>query len=164
MRYTFIFCFMVFSAMAGESAQEEAKKGDRVAIHYTGTLSDKTVFDSSKGRDPLAFVLGLGQVIPGFDKAVTGMKPGETKTVTIPAKDAYGPYDKKLLRVVKRSYFPAHVDVKKGMKFQSINAMGFPQIVTVLRCGNEEVSLDANHPLAGKNLTFQITLIKVENA
>lgn len=138
----------------------KAKAGDTVRIHYTGTLSDGSVFDSSKGREPLEFTLGGGQVIPGFDAAVTGMEVGEEKTVTIAAEDAYGPRRKDLLLEVPRAQFPPHIEVEPGQRLQL--SQGEDVFVVMVRdATTDAVLLDANHPLAGEDLTFALELLEL---
>ena len=135
-----------------------ATSGDTVHVHYTGTLSDGSEFDSSRGRDPLTFTLGAGQVVPGFDKAVAGMEVGETKTVTIPAKDAYGEPDPEQTVTIGRDQLPAGAEVSVGDQLQMGLGNGQVVVVTVAEMDAETVTLDANHALAGEDLTFEITL------
>ena len=139
----------------------QAASGDTVRIHYTGTLEDGTEFDTSQGRDPLEFVLGSGQVIPGFDKAVTGMSAGEQKTVTIEAADAYGDRHTELVQEVARSIIPADLEPAVGMQLQGQSDDGQVQHFVVTAVGDDTVTLDANHPLAGRALTFAIELVSV---
>jgi len=136
----------------------QVKDGDTVKVHYTGTLNDGTVFDSSEGRDPLEFTLGQGQLIPGFEKTVLGMASGESRTVTIPAEEAYGPYRDEMVLAVPRSQFPADMKPELGMQLQVGQDDGQGMVVTITGLSDEEVTLDANHPLAGKELTFTIQL------
>ncbi|MEL6615267.1 MAG: peptidylprolyl isomerase [Bacteroidota bacterium] len=138
-----------------------ATSGDTVRVHYTGTLDDGTQFDSSAGRDPLEFTLGAGQVVPGFDKAVDGMEVGETKTVTIPAKEAYGEVDPNQQVTVGRDQMPPGADISIGDRLQMGMGNGQVLIVTVVEVNDESVVLDANHALAGQDLTFEITLDSV---
>ena len=139
---------------------QQAKHGDTVRIHYTGTLRDGSVFDSSRGREPLEFVLGSGQVIPGFDVAVTGMAPGEQKTVTIPAAQAYGEPREEMVVAVGRDEFPPHVTPEPGQRLQmSDGTQSFA--VVVREVSDDQVVLDANHPLAGEDLTFALELVEV---
>ncbi len=140
----------------------EAAQGDTVHIHYTGRLEDGTVFDSSEGRAPLEFVLGSGQVIRGFDDAVTGMSVGEEKTVTIPASDAYGDHREDLVIPVSRSDLPGGLEPEVGQHLQMSTPDGQTFQVSVLETNDEKVVLDANHPLAGKDLTFDIQLVKAD--
>ncbi|MBT8417195.1 MAG: peptidylprolyl isomerase [Silicimonas sp.] len=139
----------------------QAKNGDLVRIHYTGTLEDGSTFDSSNGRDPLEFTLGSGQVIPGFDKAVDGMAVGEEKTVDIVADDAYGARDPNAVQAIPRDKVPDDVPLDIGTRLQLSTPTGQPITVTVAEVSEEEVKLDANHPLAGKDLTFQIELVEI---
>ena len=139
---------------------QQAKPGDTVRVHYTGTLDDGTEFDSSQGRDPLEFTLGAGQVVPGFDAAVTGMQPGETKTVTIPAAEAYGDPRPELLLSVPRTQIPPNVEPRVGQRLQvGRGAQAFP--VLVHEVTDEHVVLDGNHPLAGQDLTFELELVEI---
>lgn len=137
-----------------------ATQGDTVRIHYTGRLEDGTVFDSSEGRDPLEFVVGTGQVIPGFDRAVDGMALGEEKTVTIPADEAYGPRRNDLLINVGRTEMPSGLSPEVGQRLQMSTPDGQTFQVTIAEAGEETVVLDANHPLAGQDLTFEIQLVE----
>ena len=139
----------------------EAKSGDTVRIHYTGTLADGSTFDSSEGRDPLEFKLGSGQVIPGFDKAVTGMSVGDEKTVEIPAADAYGPEDANAKQSFPRDKIPNDIPLEIGTRLQLSGPQGQPIMVTVSEVTDEAVILDANHPLAGKDLTFKLALVEI---
>ncbi|MEM0962228.1 MAG: FKBP-type peptidyl-prolyl cis-trans isomerase [Bacteroidota bacterium] len=136
------------------------QSGDTVHVHYIGTLSDGTEFDSSRGRDPLAFTAGVGQVVPGFDAAVLGMEPGETKTVTILAKDAYGEPDPEKTLIVGRDQMPEG-DISLGDQMQIGLQGGGTVVVTVTEITDDEVTLDANHQLAGEDLTFEITLVEI---
>ncbi|HEX8299604.1 MAG TPA: FKBP-type peptidyl-prolyl cis-trans isomerase [Rubricoccaceae bacterium] len=137
----------------------QATAGDTVHIHYTGTLADGSEFDSSRGREPLRFTLGAGQVVPGFDRAVAGMAEGETQTVTIPAAEAYGEHDPENTLVVPAGQLPPGVTLGDRL------ALGTPDggqvAVTVTALDAEGATLDANHDLAGKDLTFEITLVRI---
>ena len=135
--------------------------GQTVHVHYTGTLADGSEFDSSAGREPLAFTAGVGQVVPGFDKAVVGMEVGETKTVTIPAAEAYGEADPEQVLVVGRDQMPDG-EVAVGDQLQVGLDGGGAVVVTVTEADAETVTLDANHALAGEDLTFEITVVRVE--
>ncbi|HID85919.1 MAG TPA: peptidylprolyl isomerase [Anaerolineae bacterium] len=139
----------------------EAKYGDTVRVHYTGKLEDGTVFDTSLGRDPVEFVLGAGEVIPGFEEAVVGMTPGESKTVEVLAEQAYGPYLAELVLEVDRSAVPLDLDLEVGMQLVLRQPQGRMIPVTVTKLTESRVTLDANHPLAGKDLTFDIQLMEV---
>lgn len=138
----------------------QAQQGNTVQIHYTGRLSDGTVFDSSSGRDPLEFTLGEGQVIPGFEQAVLGMSSGEQQTVTIPAAEAYGQSKDELVFDVPREQFPPDIDPQVGQRLQ-MQQGGQVAVVVVKGVGDESVTLDANHPLAGQDLTFDLELVEV---
>ena len=140
----------------------QAKTGDTVKIHYTGKLKDSTVFDTSINRDPLQFTIGEGQVITGFEQAVIGMTPGESKTINIPADEAYGPHHEEMIMVVARNQFPAELEPKVDQQLQMVNrADGQKIVVTVTDVSESSVTLDANHPLAGKDLTFDIQLTEI---
>lgn len=138
-----------------------AKKGDTVRVEYVGTLDDGTIFDSSKNGDPLEFTLGEGTVIPGFESAVEGMQLGETQTTTIEASDAYGVADPRLRVNVPHDRFPDDIDPQVGQHLQVTQQDGTTIPVTVVEVAEEAVTLDANHPLAGQDLTFEITLVGV---
>ncbi|TCD13113.1 FKBP-type peptidyl-prolyl cis-trans isomerase [Oricola cellulosilytica] len=139
----------------------EAQHGDTVHIHYTGKLSDGTVFDTSEGREPLKFELGAGQVIPGLDKAMRGMEVGATKTVTIEVDEAYGPHHEEGVHVVERSSLPPEVETQPGTQLQASSPDGNVINLTVVAADDKTVTMDANHPLAGKDLTFDIKLVAV---
>jgi peptidylprolyl isomerase len=140
-----------------------AKDGDTVQVNYTGKLADGTVFDSSEGRDPLEFTLGKGNMIPGFEKAVLGMKVGEKKTVTIPSDEAYGPHLDDMVVEVPREKLPSNIDPKVGQMLETTQQNGTKIIFTITKVtDNTTVTLDANHPLAGKDLTFDIELVKIK--
>ncbi|MFP4328366.1 MAG: peptidylprolyl isomerase [Paracoccaceae bacterium] len=139
----------------------QVKTGDTVRIHYTGTLSDGSTFDSSDGRDPLEFTVGSGQIIPGLDKAMTGMSVGDKKTVEVPADEAYGQPDPNALQAVPRGEIPADIPLDLGTQLQVQTPQGQVLPVTVVEVTDEQVTLDANHPLAGKDLTFDIELVEI---
>ena len=139
----------------------EAKSGDTVKIHYTGTLSDGTQFDSSQGREPLEFTLGAGSVIAGFDDAVTGMSVGEAKTVIIPADQAYGPRHDQLLDKVPRGAIPDDIDLELGMVLHAQGPDGQQLSFTVVEFDDQNVTVDGNHPLAGQDLTFALELMEI---
>ena len=138
-----------------------AKSGDTVRIHYTGTLSDGSVFDSSDGREPLEFTLGAGQVIPGFDAAVDGMAVGDRKVAEIPADEAYGPRHDQAVQDVPRADIPAEIPLEVGLQLQMQSPTGQVMPVTVTAITDDAVTLDANHMLAGKDLTFAIELVSI---
>ena len=140
----------------------QAKSGDTVKVHYTGKLEDGTVFDSSVEREPLAFQLGAGQVIPGFEKAVEGLAPGEKANAVIPATEAYGPRNEEAIITVERSQLPPNMDPQVGQQLQVQQQNGQPCVVQVVQVDDAQITLDANHPLAGKDLEFEIELVAVE--
>ena len=140
----------------------KAESGDTVKVHYTGTLEDGTVFDTSVGREPLEFTLGQGQLIPGFEQAVIGMKIGDSKTVNIPADQAYGPYRDDLIQVIERDQLPEGLDPEVGQQLQMTQADGEVVRVMVSDVSEATITIDANHPLAGKDLTFEIELIEIQ--
>ena len=140
---------------------QQAATGDKVQVHYTGRFSDNTVFDSSAGLAPLEFTLGEGEVISGFEKAVTGMKVGEKKTVTIPAAEAYGPRHDQLVIEVPLSQFPEDIKPAVGLELESTQTDGSVIVAIITKITDSAVFLDANHPLAGKDLTFDLELVKI---
>ncbi|RPE67379.1 FKBP-type peptidyl-prolyl cis-trans isomerase 2 [Pacificibacter maritimus] len=139
----------------------DVKSGDKVRIHYKGTLEDGTVFDSSEGRDPLEFTVGSGQVIVGMDKEMIGMTVGEKKTITAVAAEAYGPRQDDAQQDVPREMIPAEIPLEVGMQLQMQSPEGQVIPVSVVSIGEETVTLDANHMLAGKDLTFDIELVEI---
>ncbi len=138
-----------------------ANTGDTVHVHYTGRLDDGTVFDSSDGRDPLAFTVGAGQVVPGFDEAVNGMQVGDSKTVRIGPGDAYGERREDLLLDVPSEQLPAGLEPEVGMELGLRGQDGQTMPVRVAAVGDEAITLDANHPLAGQALTFDVKLVSI---
>jgi len=139
----------------------QVKAGDTVKIHYTGTLQDGTTFDSSEGRDPLEFTVGSGQIIPGLDTAMHGMEVGEKKTVEIACAEAYGPLDPAARQAVPRADIPAEIPLDLGTQLQMKTPAGQVVPVTVVQVTEAEVTLDANHPLAGKDLVFDVELVAI---
>ncbi|MEI6221709.1 MAG: peptidylprolyl isomerase [bacterium] len=137
------------------------KSGDTIKVHYTGTLNDGTVFDSSEGREPLEFFVGGGQLIAGFDDAVVGMAVGESKTITISADQAYGQHLDELVEEVDRSQFPPNLQLALGQQLQASQDDGQDFVVTVIALTDTTVTLDGNHPLAGKELTFAISVVEI---
>ena len=140
----------------------QAKTGDTVRVHYTGNLDDGTVFDSSEGRDPLQFTIGGGQIIPGFDQAVVGMTPGDSKTERIPCDQAYGPYRSEMMVEVERSMVPEGMELEVGQHLELQANDGTSVPVRVAGLTETKVTLDGNHPLAGKDLTFAIKLVDID--
>lgn len=147
----------------------QAKTGDKVTVHYTGRLEGGEVFDSSECREddcgcesgPMEFVIGEGEVIPGFEQAIIGMGPGDEKTVTIPASDAYGERMDEMVAVVDRSEIPPDLELAVGLSLEVTqeNGNAFPVLITEVN--ETSVTLDANHPLAGKDLTFELRLVQI---
>ncbi|WP_300037861.1 peptidylprolyl isomerase [uncultured Roseobacter sp.] len=142
----------------------QVKTGDTVAIHYTGTLLDGTTFDSSDGRDPLEFVVGSGQIIPGLDTAIPGMTVGDKKTVDIPCDQAYGPLNPEMRQAVPRDGIPEDIPLEVGTQLQMQTPSGQAMPVMVVEVDEATVTLDANHPLAGKDLKFDIELMRIDAA
>lgn len=138
-----------------------AQKGNKVKVHYTGTLQDGKVFDSSEGRDPLEVVLGSGEVIVGFDEAITGMTVGEKKSVTIPMEKGYGPRNEEMVMEAPKEHVPPDINPEIGMKLQMGGANGELILVEVVNITDTHIVLDANPPLAGKELNFDIELVEV---
>ena len=139
----------------------QAKSGDTVKIHYTGTLDDGTEFDSSAGREPLEFALGGGQVIPGFDSAVDGMAVGDSKTVTIPPGEAYGERHDHLVQEVPKTELPQDMKPEVGMQVQSQSPEGQIMNLIVTEVAAKSITVDGNHALAGQVLTFAIELVEI---
>lgn len=139
----------------------QAKKGDEVQVHYTGKLEDGSVFDSSAKREPLGFTVGAGQMIQGFDAAVDGMAVGDKKTVTIPAAEAYGEKREDMLIDVPIDQVPADIKPEIGMQLTLQGGNGQPMPVIVTNVDEQKITLDANHQLAGKDLIFDIELVKI---
>lgn len=138
-----------------------AKDGDTVKVHYTGKLENGEVFDTSEEREPLEFTLGHGQLIPGFENAVVGMNVGDSTKVDIPSTEAYGEKREDMIINVPKDQLPADVDPEVGMQLQVNQPNGQPVPVRVTDISETELTLDANHPLAGKDLTFEIKLVDV---
>jgi|TARA_B100000315_G_C14506251_1_gene554748 FKBP-type peptidyl-prolyl cis-trans isomerase 2 len=139
-----------------------AKDGDTVKVHYTGTLEDGTTFDTSVGREPLEFTLGEGRVIPGFEEVVKGMQVGQSKTVTIPPERAYGLRLDDLVLVIEREQLPENLDPEVGQQLQMQQADARTTVVVVTDVSETTITVDANHPLAGKGLTFEIELVEIK--
>ena len=142
----------------------QAKSGDTVQVHYKGTLTDGTVFDSSEGRSPLEFTVGSGQVIKGFDEGVLGMNEGERKTINIPVEDAYGPANEEMIFTLNRTDIPDDIPLEEGMTL-NMHEDGNPRPIPVIvrKLDDTNVTLDANHPLAGQDLTFDVELVSTKS-
>lgn len=139
----------------------QAKSGDTVQVHYTGRLDDGTVFDTSREREPLKFTIGKHQVIPGFESGVVGMETGESKTIAIPSTEAYGPHDERLVTEVSRGQIPPDLKLNVNDRLQVGRRGGGTAIVKVTAVSDSTVTLDANHPLAGEDLTFDVELVAI---
>lgn len=139
-----------------------ASKGNTVKVHYTGTLTDETVFDSSREREPLEFTVGAGQMIQGFDAAVEGMAVGDSKKVTIPSDQAYGPKNDQAIFNVPKTQLPEGMEPQVGMQLEATQQDGRRQMLVIAAVEENEVTLDANHPLAGKDLIFDIEMVEIK--
>ena len=137
------------------------QSGDTVKVNYTGKLLDGTVFDTSDGREPLQFTVGQGQLIKDFENAVVGMNPGDTKTVQIASENAYGPHHDQLVFVIPRKELPEGIDPQVDQRFQMHAENGNDLVVTVIAASENDVTFDGNHPLAGKDLNFDISLAEI---
>jgi FKBP-type peptidyl-prolyl cis-trans isomerase 2 len=139
----------------------QAKTGDRVKVHYRGTLEDGAVFDSSFENEPIEFTIGERMLIPCFENAVIGMGEGDTRTISIPPEDAYGHHMEELVMIVKRSQIPPNIEPKVGMMLQGRSEDGAIIPFTITGFTEDSATLDGNHPLAGKRLVFEIRLIEI---
>lgn len=139
----------------------QVKQGDTVKVNYTGKLSDGTIFDSSIGRHPMQFTMGKGQLIAGFEKAVLGMATGDKKTVVIPVAEAYGPRRDSSITEVERKNLPPGLDAKVGQRLELTQEDDSTVLVTVAGVSETSLTLDSNHPLAGKDLTFEIEVLSI---
>ena len=142
----------------------EAKMGDVVRINYTGRLTNGTQFDSSSGKEPLEFTIGLGQVIKGLEAQVAGMEPGSKATVTIPCDQAYGPHRQDAIQTLDRAKVPSGIDVRPGTQLQARTSDGGMLPITVVAVDDTSVKVDANHPLAGQDLVFDVELVEIVQA
>lgn len=140
---------------------KQSDTGDTVRVHYKGSLLDGTEFDNSAGRDPIEVTIGNGQVIPGFEKALIGMTAGETRTVTIEPDQAYGQHETELVLSVPRDRIPADVALQAGGILQMTDASGDQINLLVVEFDDDTVTLDGNHPLAGKTLAFELQLVEI---
>jgi len=144
-----------------EKTVAQAKQGDTVKVHYTGTLNDGTIFDSSQSRDPLQFTIGEKSVIPGFEQAVVGLSLGESVKTEIPADQAYGARDERMITEVPRDRIPQDLQIAVDDRLQVRRPDGGMAVVTVTAISDAGVTLDGNHPLAGMDLTFDIELVEI---
>ena len=141
----------------------QAATGQKVKVHYTGKLDNGTVFDSSVGKEPLTFTLGSGEVITGFNNGVLGLKVNESKTVTIPATEAYGPHQAGMVVELPKTEIPPHLKLKPGQRVQVSEPQGGMMTLNVVAETETTITLDGNHPLAGKDLTFDLQLVEIED-
>ena len=139
----------------------QVKNGDKIKVHYHGKLTTGETFDSSEGREPLEFEVGSGMVIPGFDKGVTDMVIGEKKTITIPVEEAYGPANPSMVIEMPKDRFPADMELAMGMPLVMSDDQGQQFQVVVKEIKEDAVTLDANHPLAGQDLIFDLELVEI---
>jgi peptidylprolyl isomerase len=142
----------------------QAKNGDTVRIHYIGKLTDGTEFGSSAGQPPLEFVIGSGQVLSGLEKQIDGMELGSSQTLTVPAEEAYGEHDPSKVQVVPRSAVTAGVDVQPGQQLQATTRDGGTLAFVVTNVDDQKITVDANHPLAGRDLVFDVQLVDIVRA
>ena len=139
----------------------KAKTGDKVKIHFEGYLEDGTVFGSSMDDEPFEFAIGEKNMLPGFENAVIGMQKGDTKTITLPPEEAYGPHKKELVHVMDKSSFPQEINLEIGKRLQVRTQDGRSAIVTIKDFTEDNIVIDENDPLAGKTLTFKIELVEI---
>jgi len=139
-----------------------AKIGDTVRVHYMGKLDDGTVFDTTMTHEPVEFTIGTRQVIPGFEQAVIGLEPGESVTVRVPALKAFGAYRPEMVQSVHPSQLPNGLEPEVGQQLQIPRSDGGPFLVRVTEVSDASITLDANHPLAGQDLTFNVRLVEIK--
>jgi peptidylprolyl isomerase len=139
----------------------QVKEGDTVKVHYTGKLDNGDVFDSSVNKNPLEFTTGKKNVIPGFEQAILGMSPGESKTIKVESDNAFGAYQKDLHLEIEKNKLPADLKLEVGQQLQNTQTDGQKRVFTITSISEVSVMLDANHPLAGKDLTFEIELVGI---
>lgn len=139
----------------------QAKAGDKVRVHYDGQLNDGTVFDSSRAREPIEFVLGEDSVIPGFEQAIIGMEAGESKDVSIPPEDGFGEYNEDLVVNVEKSILPPDINPELGMQLEVSSEEESPRVFTIADIAEDTITLDGNHPLAGREIAFKIELLEI---
>jgi len=141
----------------------QAKTGDTVKVHYTGTFDDGIQFDTSIGQEPFIVKIGAGETIPGFDKGLEGMAIGDKKTINIPAAEAYGEHNPELIHEVPRADIPEEIDLKVGLELQAQGPDGNSCVLSIKEINEETITVDANHPMVGKNLNFELELIDIAN-
>ena len=140
---------------------EQAKYGDKVKVHYTGKLTNGRVFDSSIDRNPMVFTIGQEQMIPDFEQAFIGMSPGESKRITIDSDEAFGPYREDLLMKINSENISPELEPKVGQRIEASRRNGQKVVVTIIAVNESGVTINANHPLAGEDLTFDLELIEI---
>lgn len=153
--------FLILSVLILSGCTTGAKQGDTVLVDYTGTLEDGTVFDSSEGKQPLSVALGQGQVIPGFEEALLGMAVGEEKDITLPPSEAYGESDPSLIDSIPKENLQGDVDLTPGEILYAVDSVGNQRQATIVSSDDETITLDLNHPLAGKTLNFKVKVVKI---
>jgi peptidylprolyl isomerase len=153
--------FLLQAISAKGEKMTQAKLGDTVRIHYTGKLDDGIVFQTSRGREPLEFKIGNSGLIPSFEQTIIGMKPGESRTVKITPEEAYGPHREEMVVAVEREKFPENIKPYVGLELEVCQSDGRVFSARVIDVSEQSVTLDANHPLAGKNLVFDIELLEI---
>ncbi len=139
----------------------QAQTGDTVKVHYTGTFDDGTQFDSSVGKDPLIVKIGSGEAIPGFEKGLEGMAIGDKKRINISPEEAYGEYNPELIHEVPRTDFPEGMDLKVGVELQAQGPEGHSYVLSIKAVNEETITVDANHPMVGKNLNFELEIVDI---
>jgi peptidylprolyl isomerase len=139
----------------------QAKAWDKVRVHYEGKLSDGTIFDSSLEREPIEFILGQDTVIPGFEQAVIGMEAGESKDVSIPPEEGFGEYSEDLVVNIEKTILPPEINPELGMQLEVSSEEETPRVFTIADIAEDSITLDGNHPLAGKEIAFKITLLEI---
>jgi peptidylprolyl isomerase len=144
-----------------ETHMTQASSGDTVRIHYTGKLTEGTLFDSSEGRDPLEFKIGENKIIPKLEESIVGMAVGDKTTVEVDAENAYGPRQEEAMQTVEWSMVPDEIDLTVGNRLEATGPNGQSMVLTVVQVTEETVTLDGNHPLAGQDLVFEIELVEV---
>ena len=153
--------FPFFLGLLGTIGAKQVKQGDTVKVEYTGTFDNGTVFDTSEGREPLEFIAGTGQMIPGFDNAIIGMKIGQEKEIKLQPSEAYGDYDPQLVQEIPREQVPIEEELKQGMVLAVTLPNGRQVPATITKVANETVAIDLNHPLAGKVLNFKLKVVDI---
>jgi len=143
---------------------EQAKSGDKVKVHYTGKLTNGKVFDSSVNRDPIIFTIGQEQMIPDFEQALIGMSPGESKRITISSDSAFGPYREDLVAEINPGNFNPDLELKVGQRIEASQPNGQKVVVTITAVTDSSITVDANHPLAGQDLTFNLELVEITDS